>query len=320
MEEIFIGGNMRRARRAAGKTQEEVCDGICDPSTLSRIETGKQAPSRSVATAVLQRLGQPHDRYYTVLTSIEAEADDLRTKIDSCAVRFQQSLGSGKSQARLEALELLDRLETVTEAGDNVGRQYILAVRAALGEEAGPYDFETRRDMLLKAIRLTVPKFGPETLAGHLYSIDETKIIGQIAGTYSEAGQHEKAADIFNQLLTYVRGHFQDLTDPSRYLSSAMLDYARELCLMRRYKKALDIAESGRKMCLDYGYCKSLPGLLAVMAKCRCAMGELEQSRALYCQAYYLFKETGNASGSAYVEEEARERLGLEFPLQGVLA
>lgn len=48
-------------------------------------------------------------------------------------------------------------------------------------------------------------------------------------------------------------------------------------------------------------------------------MGEYEQSRALYCQAYYLFKETGNASGLADVEEKARKHLNLEFALQGAL-
>ena len=94
MQELFIGETIRQKRAEAGKTQEELCAGLCDPSTLSRIETGKQAPSRNVANALLQRLGLPHDRYYTFLTSNEAEADALRTKIDSCAVRFQQSLGS----------------------------------------------------------------------------------------------------------------------------------------------------------------------------------------------------------------------------------
>ena len=191
-------------------------------------------------------------------------------------------------------------------------------MRAALGKPTGPYRFEVKLNMLLEAIRLTVPNFDPETLDGRLYSIDETEIISQIAGTYSEAGQHKKAADIFNQLHAYVREHYQKMTNPARYLSPATLNYARELCLADRCTEALDIAELGQRMCLDYGYCQSLPGLLAVMAECRYAMGESERSRELYCQAYYLFKETGNASGLAHVEESARKRLGSDFPLQEV--
>ena len=320
MREMFIGEIIRQKRWESGQTQEELCEGLCDPSTLSRIETGRQAPSRKLVNVLLQRLDLPNDRYYTFLTANEAEAEALRTKIDSCASRFRQTLGEEKHQARLEALEQLDRLEAVTKAGDNIGRQYLLTMRAVLGKKDGPYGFETKLDMLLKAIRLTVPRFDLETLAGRLYSINEAEIVSQIAGTYSDAGQHEKAAGIFNQLLTYVREHDQDITHPSRYLSPTALNYARELCLTGRYDEALETAELGRKACLDYGYCQPLPGLLAVMAECRHVMGECEQSRALYCQAYYLFKETGDASGLAYVEAEGRKRLGPAFPLPEVSA
>lgn len=319
MREMFIGETIRLTRMELGLTQEELCAGLCDPSTLSRIETGKQAPSRSLARALLQRLGLPHDRYYALtafLTSDEAEADTLRTKIDSCTARFQQSLGEDRQQARLEALEYLTRLEAAAEPGDNIARQYILASRAALGSENGFYGFEKRLHMLLEAIRLTVPQFNINALDGRLYSLDETGIISQIAETYSSVGQHKKAAGIFSQLLTYVQDHYQNVTRPSRYLSPAALNYARELCLMDCYEDALRIAELGRKACLDYGFCQSLPGLLAVMAECRHVMGEYRQSKELYCQAYYLFKETGNASGLADVKEEAAKRLGLTFPPQ----
>lgn len=312
MQELFIGETIRQKRLEVGKTQENLCEGLCDPSTLSRIETGKQAPSRNIASALLQRLGLPHDRYYAFLTSSEAEAEALRARIDNCVAHFQQSLAEEKNQARMDALEQLDRLETITEADDNITRQYILAIRSALGEKHGSYSFEVKLDMLLAAIRLTVPQFDPEALDGRLYSINETEIISQIARAYSEAGQHEKAAGIFNQLLTYVQEHYQNVIHPSRHLSPLTLNYARELCSLCRYEEAIEVAELGRMACLNYGYCRSLPGLLAVMAECRGAMGQYEQSRALYCQAYYLFKETGNISGITQVEEAAEMRLGSE--------
>lgn len=319
MQELFIGETIRLERQKLGQTQEQLCSGLCDPATISRIETGKQAPSRNLANTLLQRLGLPDDRYYAFLTANEEEAETLRTEIDNCIARFHQLLGGEKRQARLDALKHLVRLEAVTEPGDNIGRQYILAVQAVLGGEDGPYGFEVKRDMLLEAIRMTVPRFDPETLESRLYSIGEAEIISQIAETYSEAGEHEKAAGIFNRLLTYVREHDQDVTRPSRHLAPVALSYSRELCLAGHCDEALETAELGRKTCLDYGYCQSLPGLLAVMAECRYVRGEYEQSRELFYQAYYLFKETGNASGLAKVEEEARKRLGPEFPMQGVL-
>lgn len=318
MQKLFIGETIRQKRLELGQTQEMLCEGVCEPSTLSRIENGRQTPSRNIANTLLQRLGLPHDRYYTILTSSEAEADALWTRIRSCAVRFRQATGEERRQARLAALEHLDRLEVVMESGDNIARQYILAMRAVLGGDAGPYGFEAKLHMLLEAIRLTVPRFDPDALDNRLYSMDETEIIAQIAETYSDAGQHEKAAGIFSQLLAYAQEHAQNVIHPARQLSSATLSYARELCLIGRYEKALETAQFGQKTCLDYGHCQALPGLLAVMAECRYAMGEHEQSRALYCQAYYLFKETGHANGLTQVEEAARKRLGSAFPLQEV--
>lgn len=312
MQELFIGETIRQKRLEAGQKQEQLCEGLCDPSTLSRIERGKQSPSRNIVDSLLQRLGLPHDRYYTFLTPREAEVDALRAKIDSCAACFCQSLAEEKRQARAEALEQLDQLDAIIDAGDNITRQYILSVRSALGEEHGPYGFEARMNMLLDAIRLTVPHFDLEALGDRLYSINETGIIVQIAETYSDVGQHEKAASILSQLLTYMREHYQNVIHPSRHLSPVAFNYARELCLLGCYKEALETAELGRKACLDYGYCQALPGLLAVMAECRGAMGDYEQSGVLYCQAYYLFKETGNISGLTCVKEAAEKRLGAE--------
>ena len=53
MQEIFIGEAIRQRRLALGLTQEELCEGLCEPATLSRIENGRQAPSRSRANALL---------------------------------------------------------------------------------------------------------------------------------------------------------------------------------------------------------------------------------------------------------------------------
>ena len=49
-------------------------------------------------------------------------------------------------------------------------------------------------------------------------TVDEMKIINQIAGVYSAIGQNKKAADIYYQLLKYVQKHQQEAV-----ISSGML-------------------------------------------------------------------------------------------------
>lgn len=47
---IYIGAFIKQRRKELKLTQEQVCSGICDPVTLSRIENGKQTPSKSEVT------------------------------------------------------------------------------------------------------------------------------------------------------------------------------------------------------------------------------------------------------------------------------
>lgn len=313
MQEIFIGEAIRQRRLALGLTQEELCEGLCEPATLSRIENGRQAPSRSRANALLQRLGLPSDRYYAILAPKEAEEDSLQKSINTHLDRFGRMLGEDKLQAQRAALDELEQLDMVIDDDDHIIKQYILAKRAVLGTVEEPYDFDTQLDMLLRAIRITVPGFDPQMMDGHLYSLDETEIINQIGAAYSLNGQNEKAAGIFSQLLSYVQEHYEDVTRPSRYLSLISLNYARELCLLGHYEKAIEIAEVGRMSCLKYGYCQFLPGLLAIMAKCWHFLKEAEKSKERYLQAYYLYQEIGHTNGSSMVSEEAMEYLNLKL-------
>lgn len=45
MKEVYIGSIIRKRRQELGLTQEQLCRGICETVTLSRIENGKQTPS-----------------------------------------------------------------------------------------------------------------------------------------------------------------------------------------------------------------------------------------------------------------------------------
>lgn len=63
MQNYKLGEYIRQRRLDLGLTQEQVCAGICESVTLSRVENGKQTPSRNRINAILQRLGLPDDRY-----------------------------------------------------------------------------------------------------------------------------------------------------------------------------------------------------------------------------------------------------------------
>ena len=166
---------MKQRRLELGLTQEQLCEGICEPMTISRMENGRQTPSRNRINALLQRLGLPDDRYFALLSKREEEIAALQKEIIACSVQRNTAHG----------WELLAQLEQITEPDDHVTRQFILRSKVILGKAEGQYSAEKQLQMLMEALRMTVPHFDLEEISSGLYSFEEVKIINQIAGVYT---------------------------------------------------------------------------------------------------------------------------------------
>ena len=82
MKEMFLGEVIRQRRMELGLTQEQLCEGICEPMTISRFENGKQTPSRNRIIAILQRLGLPDNRFYALLSNKELELGNLEKELE----------------------------------------------------------------------------------------------------------------------------------------------------------------------------------------------------------------------------------------------
>lgn len=103
----------------------------------------------------------------------------------------------------------------------------------------------------------------------------------------------------------------------SRYAGKFALiayNYTNVLFMARRYDDALEVAELGRKVCVEYPHYQFLPGILDLMGGCYFYQGNLEKCKEYYRDAYYLYKVIGNERDRLLLEKAAKERLGLDFP------
>ena len=303
MKNVFLGEYIKQRRLDLGLTQEQLCEGICEPMTLSRLENGKQTPSRNRINALLQRLGLPDDRYFALLSKNELETEALQKEIVACNVTEKVS----------EGFEKLAQFEKLTDPDDPIAQQFILRSREVLGCLDRRYTPQERIDLLMQAIRLTVPRFELDQIEQFLYSRDELKIINQIGIAYSDEGQHEKAAEIYAQLLRYMRKHFQETITSIGVLPMILYNYARVLDLCGRYKEGAELAQECRKACIQYGHYRFLPSCLEIEAECRHFMGDDKNSRELYHQSYYLCKVIDYQVGLKIIKKEAKEYLGIEL-------
>lgn len=315
MQELFIGEAIRRRREALGLSQEELCEGICEPLTISRLENGKNMPSYSCIRALLQRLGMPDKRYYALLSKHDREIRDVRKELLSCSSRFMRALADRKKQVWALAMEQLHRLEGLADEDDNITRQFILSQRAVLGTETGPYSPAERQNLLLRALRLTTPQFDLKNIGAHRYTVDETRLISQIALVYSDTGEHETAVAIYHQLYEYVHKNDDRLSNYAPHFTLIAYNYARELALCRYYHDAIKIAEEGQRVGIDYAYYDFLGRTLVVLGECYYQVGEMEQSRNLYLQAHFFCEVLKDERSLKIIDPDIRERFGIEFPM-----
>jgi len=314
MEVVFLGDYIKQRRKELGLSQKELCEGICDPITISRMENGRQTPSHSNIVAILQRLGLPDDRYFTLLSKEEQEIAALQREITAASVQFQQGKEPERFEAHEAALAHLRKLEEIADPGDLLTRQYILSAKASLRSLEGSLSLEEEVSMLLETIRLTVPKFDLKNICAHFYTLEEIRIINQLGCAYSNSGNHKKAVGIFSQLFAYIQDHNQNLTQSGGGLPLVAHNYARELGFCKLYDEAIEIAEEGRRICVKYGFYQFLPGMVHIMAECYHFLGEDEKSEVLYHRAYHVYQILGNYRNCALLEAEAKEYLGIEFP------
>lgn len=313
MQEVFIGEVIKHRRLELGLTQEQLCEGICEPITISRLENGKQTPSRNRVNALLERLDMPADRYFALLTKHELEIESMHKQITSLNVKFSQSRKEDKKEVREKALKLHNDLENLADKDDMISRQLILRSRIILGKDDGPYNYDEQRVILLEAIRLTCPSFDLDEISSGLYTTDEIKIINQLALTHVYAGEHMEAIGIYNQLYKYIRKHFHNIPPTRAHLCMVAFNYARELGVVGQYQKAIEIAEEGKRTCLDYGHYLSLPGLLSVLAESYHFLGDHAKSKDYYYQTYYLGKVVGDEHNLQIIHADAMRYLGIDL-------
>lgn len=314
MREIFLGEYIKQRRLEMGLTQEQLCEGICEPITISRMENGKQTPSYNRICAFLQRLGLPDDRYVALLSKNELEIKALQEEIRADLVRFERATPENRGVIRTAGLQKLEQLEKLAESDDRIIRQYILSHKVGFGKPEGSYSPKERLELLSEALRITVPNLDLEEINLGLYSMDETTLLNMIAHAYMDLGEIKKAIDIYRQLLKYVQKHYCDgISQYAGKLTVIAHNYSILLLKAGHYDDAIEIAELGWKACVEYAHYQALPGVQHLLGECYFYKGNLKKCEEYYRCAYYLYKTVGNDYGRLHLEKDAKKHLGIDF-------
>lgn len=313
MNEVLIGEMIKKERQAQGLTQQALCEGICEVSTLSRLENGQSAMSIGKLRALMRRLGLPEDRVYAFLSEDDIRIGELERELVNLHILYEHTAAAEKSAARQAILEKQRELAELAGEGDQLIQQAILRSKYLIGTENGPYGLEEGKELLLKAIRLTSPRFQLDSISLGLYSENEVKLINSMATLYERNGDPDEAIYILRQLFNYLETNLRRTPKDRTQIPLVAFNYSRELGILGRYDKAIAVARRGQAVCSECGNYRLLPDLLAVMAECYYRKNELDESAELYQEAFYIYKAIGNEHDKKIIQAEAKERLGLDL-------
>lgn len=299
MKAYNIGLFIKKKREEQHIRQEDLCRGICDKSTLSRIERGKQEPSSGILGVLLQRLGINEDQLAVLLGPKDFEISDLQKEI--------VALNSQREYEK--AAEKIRRLEQLVEPTDKITQQFILRCKALA---YFPEDYPASRDLLLQALSLTLPDFDFDHISDYLLGIEEVKILNQIANSYSEAGDRRFAIHIYRQLFEDPRKRLFNIEAELTLLLLLAYNYSRLLGLERRYEEEIEIATLGQKTCIKYNKCQYLGGLLLNIACALHELGKNDESKNKLIDAYYAHKLMQNQRSCNLIVEYAKS-IGIDL-------
>ncbi|MDO4295541.1 MAG: helix-turn-helix transcriptional regulator [bacterium] len=303
-----IGELIRMSREQQGMTQEELCENVCSVENLSRIENGRVQPNRNTFRELMKKLQKSGELYQPYIVGMDIESHMLKNEIT-------QLLAVHKYR---EGLEVLKQLTEKLDMTNKYNKQFILRAEAWAKAKIGEYTREEERERLTEALRCTIPQYQEEILPKGLLSRHEILIFSNIATSYAEEGELEKAIVMLKQAEQYFKTIQVDYKERSKSEVMILSNLIRCLGRMGYYEETKIRGEELKKKCLNYGNSRHLGGILYGIAFDKEQLGESqEECKKTMIQAYYVARLNKNTVLMENVKKHVQEIYEENF-LEGI--
>ncbi|MGN0312924.1 MAG: helix-turn-helix domain-containing protein, partial [Lachnospiraceae bacterium] len=188
-------------------TLEKLCEGLCTPSNLLYLETGKKGLSKHLQDRILERLGVGAEDFSYMLGYEEYDCWHLRTKVLYAICRGECD----------QARELLKTYVETYGDENPLERQFYLRMKAMILQyERG--DSREIHALLDEALKLTVPAVDKTSLCDLVLSIQE---LDMLADRAKYSGKEEEAT--YLAIIEYTRHRAFDSRGVSKILPKAVV-------------------------------------------------------------------------------------------------
>ncbi len=153
-----FGRYLMQLRRRDNISMSVICDGICNVSTMSRIENGEKDVSKIVQDRLLGRLGVAPENFENMIFSDEYERWELRQNIISNIQHENMDEAERLLEYMLESGELIERSKLTEDLDAILELQFYLSMKAQISRYRNA-DEKELRTLYADALRQTVNGF-----------------------------------------------------------------------------------------------------------------------------------------------------------------
>jgi transcriptional regulator with XRE-family HTH domain len=246
-----LGDIVRMSRKSLSITQEQLSEDICSVETLSRLETGRQNPSRDVYELLMERMGRVRDRAYSMLSVSDFKVLNKMRQFEVCI----QAYDYHRAEYILEDIKKM-------LGGSNLDKQFVIRAECLVSYRLKRISTDEFLEELQKAIRITIPRYGEISLSNWPLTYNEGTLLLNISTAYLEKEDYQKGIEILEEMYSALKKSYMD--DEQRAIMQVVVLYSisKLYGLIGIHQKAIDTATDGIEICKEFKIGNVLPHLL----------------------------------------------------------
>ncbi len=288
MEYIDIGRIIKERRKELNITQEELCEGICEPVTISRIENGKQLPSSAHLKAILERLDLPDEMFISLVSpSVFLNQTEFRDIFIDYESFFH--LSNHQTTISLEELKKkISKIQCETIQAKQI--QFILLTTLSITDNST--NIENLIQKTIEYIKMTIPNFSEDDFSTKILDHIEFSLILLLAILYFNKN-YSSYVKLRNKLMFYADFHFS-FSNNSDLIIIFILIFMSFVSESESKTDAYTLGIYAKEQCIKYQKYKYLGNLYEQLYYC----SEKDNEKKEYLEkAYYIYTATENENG-----------------------
>ena len=275
---IFSAGKtIKEARLKAGKTQEQLSEGICSVLSLSRIENGSAGVSPVTFQALMSHAGVPCELYPIFAN---------RTDFD-CFYTLKRAQFYLDSWQLGEAYNELKKVEASNFANNKLYYQEWLYLHGSIQVKSGYDNHNEILAIFKESLFVTRPELDFSDIKNLLLSITEIRVLTEIAHEMLYTDMEDEAYLICSQIKNYIKHTEMDYLSRDRLNAECAIVYTKYLLKTKDYKTALKTADLHRHRLVENSEFNSLLELTFLTSLSYHYMGNEKESYRYFKNTFY---------------------------------